>query len=67
MKTKTFIFPLIESVKTAGEATQIAIDWKSLASESPTSYSELADYSYYFTTLADKFGLTEEFKESGII
>lgn len=64
----------IAEVKTADEARDIAIDWQQWASEQneigkePTLYtSDLVEYCEYFTTLAKKFDLTEEFKENGII
>lgn len=49
------------------EARQIAIDWQNWQGEEPLSYGELAEYQEYFTTLAKKFDLEEEFKENGII
>ena len=49
------------------EARQKAIDWQSWASEQSLPYGELADWQSYFTDLAERYDLTEEFKENGII
>ena len=57
----------ITEIETEGEARQIAIDYQNWASEENLSYGELTDYAHYFSTLAKKFNLTEEFKENGII
>lgn len=64
----------IELVQTEGEAREIAIDWQNWVSEQneigkePTLYTtDLIGYYDYFTKLAVKFNLTEEFKENGII
>ena len=57
----------IPEIKTKGEAEEIAIKFQNWVSENNLSYGELMEYSGYFETLAKKFGLTEEFKENGII
>lgn len=57
----------IAEVTSAGEATQIAIDWQNSMDDESPSYGELMTYQGYFTALAGKFGLVEEFKENGII
>ena len=57
----------IAEVKTEDEARQIAIDWQGMASVGSLSYGELAEFQAYFTELADKFQLVEEFQENGII
>ena len=57
----------ITEIKTEEEARQMAIDFQEWVSHQDLSYSELADFSGYFETLAQKFNLTEEFKENGII
>lgn len=66
MKTKS-ILKEIKDVKTAEEAQQIAIDWQNWASENSMSWLVAADAATYFTKLAKKFNLTDEFKENGII
>lgn len=64
----------ISTIKSEDEARQMAIDWQTWASEQnqigeePTLYmSDMADWAAFFTELAAKFNLTEEFKEEGII
>ena len=54
-------------VKTQSEARQIAIDYQSWASKRSLSYYDISLWQSYFETLAEKFGLTEEFKENAII
>ena len=61
-------------VNTAEEARQYAIDWQNWTSEQnevgkePTLYtSDLVEWQDYFTDLAEKFDLLEEFEENGII
>jgi hypothetical protein len=62
-----FKFPPISSVKTKGEARNLAITYQSKISNEIISWGEVANYSHYFETLGKKFKLTEEFKENGII
>ena len=57
----------IEEIKTEEKAREIAVNFQSWASEESLSYEELNNYSGYFEELAEKFNLTEEFKENGII
>jgi len=57
----------INSIKTVEEARSLAIDWQQWASETPLSYYQLSVWQNYFEKLADKFNLTDEFKENGII
>lgn len=59
--------PQLESIKTAGEAEQLAMDWQVWASEQNLSYSELADWEDFFRKLGRDFNLTAEFSENGII
>lgn len=49
------------------EARQQAIDWQNDFGNKSVSQSELADATWYFQTLAKRYGLMEEFKENGII
>ena len=62
MKIKT-----VSAINTQEDARQTAIDWQSWASGQNLSYGELSEYQGYFETLGEKFGLTEEFRENGII
>lgn len=63
-----------QTPQTADEARQYAIDWQHWASEQneigkgPTLYqSDLAEWQAIFTELGERFNLTEEYKENGII
>ncbi len=56
-----------QSPQTAEEARQYAIDWQKWASEQNLSYAELGYWQGVFLALGEKFDLTEEFKENGII
>lgn len=57
----------LEEVKSKEEARAIAQEWQSWQSTKNLSYAEVADWAGYFEALANKFDLTEEFKENGII
>ena len=63
----TFELTPVEEVKSREEARDIAIAWQHATSEQSMSYGELADFQGYFETLANKFDLTEEFRENGIL
>lgn len=52
---------------TADEARQYAIYWQEWQSEQNLSYSECLEWCELFTSLADTYGLREEFEENGII
>jgi len=54
-------------IKTQEEARQYAIDWEIWASERSLSYGELLDWGIIFEKLGNKFNLTDEFRENGII
>ncbi len=57
-------------IATAEEAHQYAIDWQNWAGdqeEDGLSYGELSEWQVVFEDLAERFNLTEEFKENGII
>ena len=53
--------------KTKEEARQQAIDYQTEVAEKDLSYSEILIMGEYFTKLAKKWDLSEEFKENGII
>jgi len=57
----------INEFKTAEEARQFAIDWQNNILYIDISYMELALAQSIFKRLAEKFNLTEEFLENGII
>lgn len=46
---------------------QKAIEWQADFENHNYSYGELAAWASYFEQLAKRYGLTEEFKENGII
>jgi hypothetical protein len=48
-------------------ARERAIQWQSEFDKHNYSWGELAEWSDYFTKLAKRYGLVEEFKENGII
>ena len=54
-------------IRTKEQACDYAIDWQNWASNESLSYSELAEWGEIFTKLGEKFDLTREFKENGII
>lgn len=49
------------------ENKELAKDWQDWQAEQSLSYGDVAEWSWYFTKLARKFELTDEFKENGII
>lgn len=57
----------IKAIATPEDARQYAIDWQVWQSEQSLSYGELAEWQEALRELADRFGLTEEFEENGII
>lgn len=52
---------------TREDVRQFAIKWQSWVSEQSLSYAELAEWGAYFEELAERYDLTEEFHENGII
>ena len=56
-----------QTPQTEEEARQYAIEWQRWASEQSLSYGELAEWGGIFTELGERFNLTEEFKENGIL
>jgi hypothetical protein len=57
----------VKRVETREQAQDIAITWQAWMSENSLSYGELADWQGYFEELAERFDLTDEFRENGII
>jgi len=55
------------TIETKEQARQYAIEWQIANAEKSTSYLELANDQSYLIALAEKFCLTAEFKENGII
>lgn len=56
-----------ENITTPEGARQKAIEWQAWASEQELSYGELGEWQAYFEELAERYDLSEEFKENGII
>lgn len=61
------VIPKVSTIKTAAQAEDLAQRWQQWFGEADHYMSELADWGAFFTELADKFDLTETFKENGII
>lgn len=57
----------IKRIDNAAAAQQAAIDWQAWAADQSLSYGELAEWADAFEELGDKFDLTDEFKENGIL
>ena len=53
--------------KRKNAAIQKALEWQADFGNHNYSYGELAEWASYFEQLAKRYGLTEEFKENGII
>lgn len=60
-------FPLLPIVSDADEAKDVAIAWQQWQSEKSLSMTEMLEWQNYFIELANKYGLTDEFTENGII
>jgi len=56
-----------KNIKTKEEAQQFAQEWQQWQSEQNMSYGECFQWYEYFSGLAKKFNLTEEFVENRII
>jgi hypothetical protein len=54
-------------IKTRAEAQDKAIAYQQWQSERAISYQELLEWSEYFTELACRFDLADEFSENGLI
>ena len=54
-------------LNTQAEARQYAIDWQNWQAKQRFSFGEIHEWAMYFTELAERFNLTDEFKENGII
>jgi hypothetical protein len=57
----------ITTIKSSGEATELAMKWQKWQSQKALSYGELSEWQDFFIRLAEKFNLEEEFKENAII
>lgn len=59
--------PTMSDPSSANEAREMAIAWQSWVSEQSLSYGEIHEWTSHFEEVGERFGLTEEFKENGII
>jgi hypothetical protein len=57
----------INEITSRTEAIAIAREWQNDFANHNYSYEELEDFLVYFSELAEKFDLTDEFQENGII
>lgn len=64
---KNYDFPLLPIIDTKEEAQDCAIAWQEWQSEQALSIEEVSHWQEYFQELADKYDLTDEFKENAII
>jgi hypothetical protein len=53
--------------KAKARARDKAVEWQNGFCDNDYSYGELAYWQGYFSRLAKRYGLVEEFKENGII
>jgi hypothetical protein len=56
-----------DAISSADEARTAAIEWQAAASACLLGYGELAVWQGAFERLAERFGLSDEFRENGII
>lgn len=54
-------------IETQDQAREFAIDWQNWQAEQSLYMSELVEWTAFFEELAERFDLTDEFKENGII
>lgn len=60
--------PDFQTITTAEQAQDLAIEWSNWQNEQDLSYGELAEWNVFFRGLVSKFPeLKEEFKENAII
>ena len=57
----------LKSVKNEGHAQSVAVDYQHWAREQDLSYAELGIFQCLLEAIGEKFNLTEEFRENGII
>ena len=54
-------------IESKEQAQNKAVEWQNWASKQNLSYGELIEWQDYFSTLAKRFDLEDEFNENGII
>lgn len=65
--TWSSVLAVPQAVQSAEEARELAIDWQNWQAEQSLSMGDLAEFASYFTELAERYDLTDEFRENGII
>lgn len=58
---------VFSSIKDETQARNFAIDWQNWQATQAMSYTDVTEWQQFFTALAQKWHLTDEFKENGII
>jgi hypothetical protein len=56
-----------KTITTPEQARELAVDWQNWQANTRMSYGEAASWQDLFAELGERFGLTEEFRENGII
>jgi hypothetical protein len=56
-----------QTVTTRAQAQDLAQDWQQHEAMDPMSYGEMSEWQSVFEQLGERFDLTEEFRENGII
>ncbi len=59
--------PKAETVTTVEQARDLAIQWQHWQSGQSLSWGESSDWYCFFEALGVRFGLTQEFKDNGVI
>jgi hypothetical protein len=59
--------PHPDAITTSGQARDLAISWQHWAGEQSLSLGELVEWQALFEALAERHGLTAEFRENGLI
>jgi len=54
-------------IATAWQARDAAIHWQHNIADQPMSWSEVAEWGEFFAQLGERFDLTDEFRENGVI
>ena len=61
------VLALPHAVRDADEARELAISWQAWQADMALGIGDLAEFADYFSELAERFDLTDEFRENGII
>ena len=55
------------TITTREQARDFAIEWQDWQSRQSMSWGEVAEWNAYFAELGERFDLTEEFTENGVL